>query len=1055
MSNENDRYYIPQNIYRGYTIGPFRLSGIIEGLILGFLGYQLVGLLPLPYAAVKITFEIVVALGLFLLAAKGLFNYSLTEYVIIVLKYFFTKKDREFRRAFRLSKATDKTTEGYAQGMVIEKEFGDGVVRLKDGRYVALIVVSPVNFFTKTPREQQVIVEAMQSKLRSMPVKGQFVSYTDSSNPFEYIDFVKACQKDSPYGELLQREYDDYYKLCRSGIGYGTVKQNFMVVFSSDALDQFYHTEQERIYALQRCSRTFKQFLDGLSNVDNSDKTTSPKQYKRQMSKRLFDVYNPTATSLNGRAFDDRQEKVISTFKNFDKNVKTEEIPESYFLAPMGFDDSASSRYVVVGDSYYSFFYIAQNTYPIGGITPGWIAQQYQHQGIEYHLFYQAITDDAYINKLNRAANLTRGLSEVSNKESVLKSEIESVLDASSYMKARLERQDQPYYMGVMISLHSNQISQLYAMEDSLARRMREQGVSIVPCRFLEKEAYISTRLGNKVHPKLWKKMKQNVPASALSAMFPFASTSISDRDGIYLGNSNGTPVFINLWDTTNHDNANLSITGSAGKGKTFTLMLLALRNRLLGREIFIIAPIKGYEFDGLVKALHGNVIRINSTSGNTINIMELYPHLKEEEQDTSLLYRKVESVKAFIAFKKPDMTAVEQQILDKCIIDTYARFGITKDNDSIWADKENRIKKNMPILGDLVATVDEYAKHDPAASELSTVMHVYTEGSLSFFNAQTNIDLTKGITSFDLSGLSAGTKTIAMFATTELIQSYMEEDRSIFKMLIVDEIWMLLENEGSSEVVVEWSKTIRGRGGSLCIATQELADLSRTKRGATLITQSETRILLGMRNEDLNYADEMLNLTEPVKRLILDSKRGNGVLITRDATVGISMMGSGHNIFTFTTDPNLTKIRESIKDPQEQRFVESLMEEGESAFDIKRELEKYRQSKAHEAVSEKTNEEQTTMTEVETLVEQYVPKTNDIEDRPPRRAEKVSEEPKGPPRRVISNDESKPPKRVWKDKPPRRVVDDSKPPKRPIGPPRRKVEEPKGPPRRSRNKEE
>lgn len=944
----NNRYFVPQNINRGYTIGPFRLSGIFEGIILGFLGYKIVGLFPIEYSAVKIVFQLILAAGLFIIAARGFTSYSISEYVKIIIKYFINRSDREFRKAFRLEKANSKTTEEFAQGMVIEKDFGDGVIKLKDGRYVSIVVVSPVNFFTKTVDERNYIVQAFAMKLRSMPVKGQIVSYTMSANPYEYIDFIRSYEN-LPKNKGLKKEYEDYYALCRSGIGYGTVNQKFYVVFSSDALDQIYKTEQERLNALRQCAQDFARFMNQYSMNDNSEKTVSAAQFRRDNSKLLFEVYNPVLASLKSKAYDERADKVEKTFHIYDRSVTREEIPLSYFLAPMGFDDSASPRYIVAGDTYYSFYYIAQNTYPISGVTPGWIAQQLQMQGIDYHLFYQEITDSAYIGKLNTVANLSRKLVNAQERESQLKTEITSVYEAASYLKNCIENNDRPYYMGIMISLHANRISRLYALEDNLIRRMMEQSIRIVPCRFLQKEAYLATRLGNQVPQVLWKKMRQNVPSSTLAAMFPFASTSISDTDGVYLGNSNGSPVFLNTFDTSHHDNGNAAIMGSSGKGKTFTIMLMALRNRLIGREIFIIAPIKGTEFDGFTKALGGNMIRINSTSGNTINIMEIYPHLKDEYQDSSLLYKKVESIKAFVMFKKPDMSAVEQQILDKCTIETYKRFGITQENDSLWVDKEKGIKKKMPILGDLVKTVDEYAAHDKTASDLATVMHVYTEGSLTFFNAPTNIDLSKGVTVFDLSGLSASTKTLAMFVTTELIQSYMEEDRSVFKMLIVDEIWLLLENESSAEVVVEWAKTIRGRGGSLVIATQELADLSRTKRGATMVTQSETRILLGMRIEDLNYTDQMLALPEPLKRLVLDAKRGNGVLMTRDASVGISVMGSGHNILTFTTDPNLTAIRETLQNEDECRYVEGLLESGKKASEIRASLEKYRAARKAE----------------------------------------------------------------------------------------------------------
>ena len=51
-----------------------------------------------------------------------------------------------------------------------------------------------------------------------------------------------------------------------------------------------------------------------------------------------------------------------------------------------------------------------------------------------------------------------------------------------------------------------------------------------------------------------------------------------------------------------------------------------------------------------------------------------------------------------------PDMTNEEEQMLDEALIRTYGKFGITHDNDSVYADR-NAVPpkmKTMPILGDL-----------------------------------------------------------------------------------------------------------------------------------------------------------------------------------------------------------------------------------------------------------------------------------------------------------------------------------------------------------------
>ena len=924
-----NRYMVPQNINRDYTVfGIFRLIGLFEGLLLGFITYKLLGLIPFPYYAVKLVFQLSITAGVFFVAAKGFVNYSITKYLIIIFQYFYHRADREFRRAFRLSKAKDKTTEDFTQGIVIEEELGNGIIKLKDGRYVAVVEVPAINFFTKTEDEQEAIIGQFERRLRTMPVKGQIITYTSPADPFAYINSIKKYEYKEE-NKNLKREYQDYYRLCRIGIGQWTVNQHFAVVFSSDALDQTYRSTEERIAALQRCASNFASEM-GSGFVQDAD---SDKQ-QDNVKKMIFDIYNPMASVRNENAYEVRKKKVNETFKIYDKEVDTSEIPLSYYLAPVSFDDTASTRYVVVGDCYYSFYYIMQNTYPINGIYPGWLASRFQAEGVDYHLFYQKIDDGSYISTLNRTANLSRKLLGAQEKESILKSELTSVYEAAYFLKTRLERYDDPpYYMGVMISIHANNYQRLFDLEDQLYSEMRKHSIAISSCRFLEKEAYQACLLGNKVPNVLWKKMRQNVPASTLAAMYPFASSTLADKGGAFLGTSYSSAVFLDLFNSAIHANYNLSCFGSTGHGKSYALQAIAERMRLTGIEVYVVLPTKGYEWDCLCKALDGNMIRINSSSGQTINVMDIYPRRIEANDHSSLLYKKVESIAAFVRFRMPDMTPVETQILEKCIIETYAKFGITRDNESIWADEERTTKKKMPVLGDLVSVVEEYAKHEEAAKNLATIMQVFTTGTLSYFNNETNVDFSKGLTIFDLSDISSNTKTISMFATTELIQSYFENDRSRFKMIIVDEIWLLLENEGSASVVIDWAKTIRGKGGSLCFATQEVSDLLRAQNGTTLCTQADTRLLLGMTSVDAEKAAQLLYLPETVKERIKNRERGEGILMMNGNAVDVTILGTGHNTLVYTTDPALVRIRSDLQNEQEWKFVEEMLDEkGKSA---------------------------------------------------------------------------------------------------------------------------
>ena len=52
-----------------------------------------------------------------------------------------------------------------------------------------------------------------------------------------------------------------------------------------------------------------------------------------------------------------------------------------------------------------------------------------------------------------------------------------------------------------------------------------------------------------------------------------------------------------------------------------------------------------------------------------------------------SMLARKIQQLMIFFSLLIPDMTNEEEQMLDEALIKTYNEFGITHDNNSLYAD--------------------------------------------------------------------------------------------------------------------------------------------------------------------------------------------------------------------------------------------------------------------------------------------------------------------------------------------------------------------------------
>ena len=78
---------------------------------------------------------------------------------------------------------------------------------------------------------------------------------------------------------------------------------------------------------------------------------------------------------------------------------------------------------------------------------------------------------------------------------------------------------------------------------------------------------------------------------------YPFISSNIFDKNGVFIGTNiyNNSLIFIDKYDVNKYKNANISIFGTSGSGKSFFIKLMIIRYRLLGIEQYVIDPEREY----------------------------------------------------------------------------------------------------------------------------------------------------------------------------------------------------------------------------------------------------------------------------------------------------------------------------------------------------------------------------------------------------------------------------------------------------------------------------
>ena len=103
-------------------------------------------------------------------------------------------------------------------------------------------------------------------------------------------------------------------------------------------------------------------------------------------------------------------------------------------------------------------------------------------------------------------------------------------------------------------------------------------------------------------------------------------------------------------------------------------------------------------------------------------------------------------------------MSYEEKQLLDEVMVITYARKGITHQNETLVGANGKYVE--MPILGDLYDVLTEKAE----TKRLANILNRLVNGSAKTFNQQTNVNLDNKYTVLDISELSGDLLTVGMF---------------------------------------------------------------------------------------------------------------------------------------------------------------------------------------------------------------------------------------------------------------------------------------------------
>ena len=375
------------------------------------------------------------------------------------------------------------------------------------------------------------------------------------------------------------------------------------------------------------------------------------------------------------------------------------------------------------------------------------------------------------------------------------------------------------------------------------------------------------------------------------------------------------------------------------GAGKTFTLLNMLMRYRAKGIQVYAIIPKMGDEFLRAVEYNGGQYINLSPGSIHNINILDIRKLDNTTRQlldgDTAIKRSrreaKIDQVRTFFQLILNDITQEELETADEALKNTYARFGITEDNDSLWDPDNPGEFRRMPLLGDLY---EELLKMGPDGSRVAKVMRRYVSGSAKSFNRPTNVNLDSKMIVFDLNDLTDEMRPLGIFIALDYIWDEIREDKTVRKVVALDEVWTLLRGgaaKSSGEFLMEIIKTIRAFGGAAVTASQDLRDFFAYKDGEygkAIISGSRTKFIMKMDENEADFVAETLHLTKSESDQIRKFHRGEGLLIAHKDHVVVDFLATPTEFQL--CDTNRTTLAERRDEIARQRAQEAEEEDEE-----------------------------------------------------------------------------------------------------------------------------
>jgi type IV secretory pathway VirB4 component len=400
-----------------------------------------------------------------------------------------------------------------------------------------------------------------------------------------------------------------------------------------------------------------------------------------------------------------------------------------------------------------------------------------------------------------------------------------------------------------------------------------------------------------------------NMNSSPIAASFPFMSAELTSDNGILYGINRHNNSLI-LFDRFSLQNANSVVFATSGAGKSYAVKLEILRLLMVGVCVIVIDP--EFEYKQLSDAVGGTFINISLASEAKVNPFDLPRPVGEQVSTEDIIRSAVITLKGLFRVMFGAITNEEDSILDRALLETFAKKDITPDSDLATVE--------APVMADFESVLEGLT----GAENMLIKVKKYTQGTFAgLLNRPTNVDMSNQLVVYCVRDLEDELRPTAIYTIVNYIWNEVRSKRKK-RALMIDEAWWLMQHEDSARFIFALVKRARKYFLGVTTITQDVNDFLGSQYGQAIVTNSSMQLLLKQSPASVDNLVKVFMLTEGEKFLLLESAVGEGIFFAGQKHAAIKVVASYNEDQIVTTNPQqLLKMEEERRKLREEQEAE------------------------------------------------------------------------------------------------------------------------------------